>query len=174
MEVFIKVIAIRCVYAAGCLLVFFGMYAPAQAVEQGHPAPGFELASTDKSVKLADYAGKVVYLDFWASWCGPCKQSFPWMNTMQNQYEKHGFEIVAVGVDAKQEDAMRFLAASPVRFTVAFDRQGKTPAMYGVKGMPTSVLIGRDGRVLSVHTGFDAKSRTELERAIALALGVQP
>lgn len=144
--------------------------APALATEQGFPAPAFDLSGTNGAVKLAGYSGKVVYLDFWASWCGPCKQSFPWMNEIQSKYGAQGLQIVGVNLDEKSEDVHRFLKNTPANFAVAFDSTGATPKAYGVKGMPTSFLIGRDGKVFYQHTGFRAADRAELEKKIQAAL----
>lgn len=144
--------------------------APAGAVEPGALAPEIKLAGARGPVNLAAMSGKVVYLDFWASWCGPCRQSFPWMNEMQAKYAAKGLQIVAINVDAKREEADKFLAEVPATFTVAFDSQGDTPKRYGIKGMPTSLLIGPDGKVISVHAGFKSAERKELEDAIVGAL----
>ena len=143
----------------------------AQALEKGAPAPQFDLPGLDGAIKLAKLQGKVVYVDFWASWCGPCRQSFPWMNEMQARYGAKGLQVVGVNVDAKTDDARQFLAATPARFAIAFDPQGATPRSYGIKGMPSSVLIGPDGKVLLEHSGFREADRAELESKIQSALG---
>ena len=143
---------------------------PAHALAPGQAAPPFELGA----VKLSAYQGKLVYLDFWASWCGPCRQSFPWMNAMQARYGAQGLQIVGVNVDAQQGDAIRFLATTPATFVVAFDPAGATPKSYGIKGMPSSVLIGADGKVLYEHSGFRPADQAELENRIKSALGKQP
>ena len=140
------------------------------AVEVGQAAPDFDLPGRLAAVKLSDYQGKTVYLDFWASWCGPCKQSFPWMNEMQTRYSGQGLRVVGINVDQKTDDAKSFLKDTPANFDVAFDASGKTPKTYAIKGMPTSVLIGPDGRVLSVHSGFKDEQRAELEAQIKHAL----
>lgn len=145
--------------------------APAFALEKGAAAPQFDLQGVDGAVQLAKLTGKVVYLDFWASWCGPCRQSFPWMNEMQAKYGARGLQIVGINVDAKSADAKTFLAATPARFAIAFDPQGATPRQYGIKGMPSSVLIGPDGKVLLEHSGFRDADRAELEAKIQAALG---
>ena len=142
----------------------------ALATDVGQTAPSFELAGQKGPVQLAAYKGKTVYLDFWASWCGPCKQSFPWMNDMQKRYGASGLRVVGVNLDQKSEDAKAFLAANPALFDVAFDPDGKTPKAYGVKGMPTSMLIGADGKVLMVHQGFKDENRDELEKQIKQAV----
>jgi thiol-disulfide isomerase/thioredoxin len=143
----------------------------AGALEKGAAAPAFDLQGLDGAVKLAKLQGKVVYVDFWASWCGPCRQSFPWMNEMQAKYGARGLQVVGVNVDANMADARQFLAATPARFAIGFDPQGATPRSYGIKGMPSSVLIGPDGKVLLEHSGFRDADRAELESKIQSALG---
>jgi cytochrome c biogenesis protein CcmG/thiol:disulfide interchange protein DsbE len=141
------------------------------ALEKGAAAPQFDLQGVDGAVQLAKLTGKVVYVDFWASWCGPCRQSFPWMNEMQAKYGARGLQIVGINVDAKSADAKTFLTTTPARFSIAFDPQGATPRQYGIKGMPSSVLIGPDGKVLMEHSGFRDADRAELEAKIQAALG---
>ena len=121
-------------------------------------------------VKFSNTAGSVVYVDFWASWCGPCRQSFPWMNAMQDKYRSQGLQVIGVNVDAKSDDVKKFLAQNPAKFTVAFDANGLTPKSYGVKGMPTSFLVGRDGKVILQHQGFKEADRELLEKQIKAAL----
>jgi thiol-disulfide isomerase/thioredoxin len=142
----------------------------AQAVEVGAAAPEFSLPGLLANVDLAEFKGKTVYLDFWASWCGPCKQSFPWMNDMQTRYSDKGLRVVAINVDQRNADARSFLKETPANFTVVFDPAGQTPKTYAIRGMPTSVLIGPDGKVLSVHNGFKEEQRAELEKQIKQAL----
>lgn len=137
-------------------------------------APAFDLAGQNGQVSLRQFQGKLVYLDFWASWCGPCRQSFPWMNEMQAKYGDKGLRIVGVNVDARSDDARSFLQANPARFTVAFDPLGATPRSYGIKGMPSSVLIDASGKVVFAHTGFREADRADLEARIKAALGVAP
>lgn len=141
------------------------------ALDKGVPAPQFTLPGADGEVKLASLQGKVVYVDFWASWCGPCRQSFPWMNEMQAKYGARGLQIVGVNVDATSDEARKFLATTPAKFTIAFDPKGATPRQYGIKGMPSSVLVGADGKVIAEHTGFRDSDRAALEAQIVAALG---
>lgn len=142
----------------------------AEGAEAGGPAPDFDLGGPAGRVQLSALRGKVVYLDFWASWCGPCRQSFPWMNEIQAKLGPRGLQVVGVNVDARTPDAERFLAEVPARFTVAFDPKGETPRRYAIKGMPTSVLIGADGRIRFVHSGFRPEDRAALEAQLQQAL----
>ena len=155
---------------AACL-VALSCSTPALSIDLGKPAPDFErVDSKDQSVKLSNYLGKVVYLDFWASWCVPCRETFPWMNQLQEKYGKDGFEVVAVNIDTKKGDADRFLAQFPAHFTVLFDPKRGVAKTYALKGMPTAFLIDRAGNVVSTHLGFQKDRAGELEAHIAKAL----
>ena len=103
---------------------------------------------------LGTLRGRVVYLDFWASWCGPCRQSFPWMQTLKNTYEDRGLTIVAVNLDANRVDAEKFLNQFKPTFEVRFDPDGKLAEIYKIKSMPSSVLIDRHGVARFTHMGF--------------------
>ena len=123
---------------------------------------------------LAQYRGKVVYLDFWASWCKPCRHSFPWMNAMQQKYAADDLVIVAVNLDEQQADAEKFLKAVPADFTIVYDPEGKLAEQYGVFGMPSSFIIGRDGQVVQKHAGFYDDSPAKYEAEIQQLLAVKP
>jgi cytochrome c biogenesis protein CcmG/thiol:disulfide interchange protein DsbE len=150
--------------------VAFLISAGALAVEQGAEAPAFDIVGQSEPVKLSDYRGKLVYLDFWASWCGPCKRSFPWMNQMQTQFGAQGLQVVAVNLDRKRSEADAFLAVTPANFTIGFDSAATVARSYGLKGMPSSVLIGPDGRIIMVHEGFNDTDRGTLESRVRLEL----
>ncbi len=115
---------------------------------------------------LEQHKGDVIYLDFWASWCGPCRKSFPWMNKMQVQYKEQGFAVISVNLDAEHQLAETFLKENPALFSVVYDPKGKTARKYKVKGMPTSYLIGRDGQIKKGHTGFFTKKKPMYEEEI--------
>lgn len=141
---------------------------PAAAVDAADVPPDFTLHAADgRKVTLGDFRGKVVYLDFWASWCGPCKQTLPWMQSLEQRYGKSGFEVVAVNLDVNAEDAQALLREVRPTFTVLYDPAGDTAGRYEVPTMPTSFLIGRDGYVHSVHSGSTDEDRKALEHEIA-------
>ena len=130
----------------------------------------FELPGTKGPIQLQQLSGKVVYVDFWASWCAPCQQSFPFMNELLRKYSDKGLRIVAINVDKERKDVDVFLNKNPAQFMIAFDPEGKTPLQYQVKGMPTSYLIGRDGKLIHIHRGFRNADREQIERSIQEAL----
>ncbi len=129
-------------------------------------APALQLPAAEGELDLSQLEGKVVYLDFWASWCGPCRQSFPWMAAMKEKYGSQGFEVVAINLDKERELADQFLHAMDVNFIVAFDSAGESASKYGLQGMPGSYLIGRDGSIHASHLGFREGDKTRLETAI--------
>ncbi|HVE48081.1 MAG TPA: TlpA disulfide reductase family protein [Casimicrobiaceae bacterium] len=143
------------------------------ALTLGDAAPPLVLpTASGETVELAKLRGKVVYVDFWASWCGPCRRSFPWMNAMLSTYREQGLEIVAVNVDKKREDAEKFLSVSPARFTIVYDHSGSTPAAWQVKAMPTSYLVDSKGTIVLVEGGFRDERKAEIEARIRAALGI--
>jgi thiol-disulfide isomerase/thioredoxin len=135
----------------------------------GATAPPFTLPTTSGSVSLDSIPGKVVLVDFWASWCVPCKSSFPWMNEMHERYKAKGLTIVAINVDKSRKSAEEFLGKHPAPFVVAFDPSGKTAKAYHVWGMPTSYLIGPGRSILFSRSGFDPKHAKDVEAMIAEA-----
>ncbi len=136
----------------------------------GDTAPALELEGPAGPVSLAALQGRVVYLDFWASWCPPCRQSFPWMDAQLARHGAAGLVVLAVNLDRQRAAAEQFLRAVPSRATIAFDPAGDTPRRFGARAMPSSFVIGRDGRVRLQHDGFREEDRAPLEAAIAQAL----
>lgn len=107
-----------------------------------------------ESLDLSAYRGKVIMLDFWASWCTPCRLSFPWMSDIQQSFARDGLVIIGVNVDHDRALADEFLHATSPSFKIVYDPNGDIAGKYDFKDMPTSVLIGRDGRVHFTHNGF--------------------
>ena len=119
---------------------------------------------------LAGYRGKVVVLDFWASWCVPCRRSFPWLNEMHDRYAKEGLVIIGVNVDQDRRDAEAFLADYPAQFNIHYDPGGALAEAFDVQGMPSSFILGRNGQLTNRHLGFKIKRQDEYEAAIVAAL----
>jgi thiol-disulfide isomerase/thioredoxin len=133
-------------------------------------APSIRLPAIEGELDLASLRGKVVYLDFWASWCKPCQKSFPWMRALKSAYEAQGLEVVAVNLDKDRALADSFLKQLDVNFVVAFDTSGSSASDYQLKGMPSSYLIGRDGKIYATHVGFRHQDEQKLETAIQTLL----
>ena len=155
------------------LMVFFILPFSVSAISVGDTVPSFKARTIDgsKSVTLEDYRGKVVLLDFWASWCPPCLKSLPKYNDLRREIGTADFEIVAINVDENTNDAKKFLQKHPVSYPVAKDPKGILPGVFGVKAMPTSYLIDKNGVVQYVHAAFKdgdmEKIKAEIEKLIA-------
>ena len=122
-------------------------------------------------LQLSQYRGKVVVVDFWASWCVPCRRSFPWMNDMQAKYGDQGLLIIAVNVDRDRAAADEFLAEVPAEFRIHYDNEGVIAEDFGVEAMPSSYVIGRDGNRIARHLGFKVRKQDEYEAILVAALG---
>ena len=138
--------------------------------EPEEPPVDFTVSTDGEEFPVSKHRGEVVYVDFWATWCGPCRDSFPWMAKMQAKYKSEGFKIIALSLDTDHDLAREFAEELSANFTIGFDDKGEIADLFKVKGMPTSVLIGRDGRVISKHEGFNEDSRDDYEASIAKAL----
>jgi cytochrome c biogenesis protein CcmG, thiol:disulfide interchange protein DsbE len=144
------------------------------ALRTGEAAPALALATASgETMDLARLRGRIVYVDFWASWCTPCRRSFPWMNALLERYRNEGLVIVGVNVDKRRADADRFLRDVPASFPVVFDEQGTTPAAFDVKGMPSSYLIDRHGVVVAIEEGFHDERKADIEARIRALLAQQ-
>jgi len=119
---------------------------------------------------LSPHRGHVVIVDFWASWCKPCRQSIPWLNSLRARYGASGLTIIGVNVDAERSDADRFLHDVPIEFEVVFDPQGNIAKQFKVQGMPTSYFIDRSGKLAETHLGFRDAKKDEVEAAIKALL----
>lgn len=126
--------------------------------------------SADDSLDLTQYQGKVVVLEFWASWCAPCRQSFPWWNTMHAKYADEGLIIIGVNLDNEPDSALAFLEEYPANFKIYYDTDKELARTFGVQAMPTSYIIGRDGEIHAKHFGFKVKNQDAYEAAVVDAL----
>jgi len=115
---------------------------------------------------IKNYEGKVVYLDFWASWCAPCRKSFPWMNELKSKFNSDQFVVVSVNLDADEKLAEKFLSQVPANFPIIYDPQGDLASELQLKGMPSSFLINTDGKIVSAHMGFTEKKKLSYEQEI--------
>ena len=149
-----------------CLFLFIS---PTFAKE---PAPDFTLPTfpDDTKINLQDFKGRVVYLDFWATWCPPCRKSFPWMDEMHARYKDDGLTIIAVSVDKKRELIEEFIKKTEPTFIIAHDPTGKIAKAYKLRGMPSSYLIDRNGQLIKTHMGFRNKDKAKLEARIQTLL----
>jgi len=146
-----------------CIALLSCSREPEQIVE-------FDVETADGRFFSADYKDKVVYLDFWATWCTPCRESFPWMNEMREKYQSEGLQIIAVSIDADKALARQFATELGASFDVGYDPDGKVADMFDVNAMPTSVILSKGGQLFDVHKGFNEEKKADFEKAIVSAL----
>ena len=150
-------------------LLAFLVSLPALAVEAGMPAPAVSMAAleeTGKPITMAGLKGSVVYVDFWASWCVPCRLSMPTLDDLYRKNKSRGFAVVGVNKDATVGDARKFLAKVPVSFSLVQDGADAAAKSFDVKAMPSGYLVDRKGVVRHVHRGFTADTGATLEKEI--------
>lgn len=133
-------------------------------------APDFPLIQEKLPESLSSLKGTVVYIDFWASWCKPCRKSFPWMNDMQAKYANQGLQILAINLDQDSQLAEDFLSKIPANFPIIYDPQGKIAEQYKLVGMPSSYLIDVKGNIRKAHKGFFDKKRGAYEQELIALL----
>ena len=157
-----------------CLLALAGLLlAPsAQALEPGDKAPTFSARSLDgtKTLSMSQFRGKVVYLDFWASWCGPCLKSLPLMEEMRKEFEGTDLQVLAINVDKDLGKAKKFLLKRPIGYPSAQDPEGRLPGSFEVETMPTSFIIDRNGVIRYVHKGFRPSDMDEIRERVRAIL----
>lgn len=155
-----------------CALCVFAVAlapSPSSAVEAGSPAPEVNaprIGTTTETVRLSAFKGKVVYVDFWASWCVPCRISMPALDALYKKYGARGFVVLGVNKDATSGDVERFLKRTPVTFTLVQDAQDAVAHAFDVKAMPSGYLVDRRGIVRSVHRGFTSETAALVEHEI--------
>lgn len=153
-------------------LALFIMLSMNTALKAEQEAPDFTLKNLygNSEHSLSDYRGKVVYLDFWASWCGPCRKSLPALDALQTEMASQDFEVLAVNLDMSEEEAKVFLEEYPVSYTVLRDGSGGVSRKYDLVGLPSSVLIDKRGIIVSSFQGFHPSHIDKLRKALPYLL----
>jgi thiol-disulfide isomerase/thioredoxin len=157
------------------LAIAFG--AQAHEIEPGKAVPNCKLAplGNGPGQDLGQYKGKVLYVDFWASWCGPCAQSFPFMNKLDKELRNRGLQVVGINLDEDPEDAKAFLDRHPAGFVNLTDASGgQCPQEFGVMGMPSSFLVDRNGVIRHVHVGFRPGEAEKFRALVEQLLADEP
>ena len=136
------------------------------------PAPDLPLAAdTGSSIRISDLKGQVALIDFWASWCIPCRTSFPALDALHKELRDKGFTVIAVNVDEDRQKADQFLASRPHTMTIAFDPQGKAADAFKLKGMPSTIVIDRRGNIRFTHMGYTEKTLAQFRAEVLQLLG---
>jgi len=125
----------------------------------------------DLQKNIANHKGDVIYLDFWASWCAPCRKSFPWLENISRKYSHKGLHVISVNVDSEHSQASDFLRKYPASFDVIYDPNGKVAEHYKLQGMPTVVILNRNGILSDSHIGFFESRVTQYESQLQKLLG---
>ncbi|HEU4627222.1 MAG TPA: TlpA disulfide reductase family protein [Steroidobacteraceae bacterium] len=140
---------------------------PAFALSTSAPAPQFSLtARGGKTVNLAQFKGQVVMINFWATWCGPCRQEMPLLESIYKKYHKMGFTLLGVNVEPDAKPAEEYLKAIPVSFPILFDTKSEVSKMYEVSGMPSTIIVDRKGNVRVIHHGYKPGDENEYQDSI--------
>jgi thiol-disulfide isomerase/thioredoxin len=158
------------------LWVVLAMAVPAVRIaassEPAMPAPDITLtADTGSPIRLSELKGRVALVDFWASWCIPCRTSFPAIDGLQKELRDKGFTVIAVNVDEDRRNAEQFLSTRPHTMTVAFDPRGKAAEAFKLKGMPSSILVDRHGNIRFTHMGYTEKTLAQFRLEVLQLLG---
>lgn len=139
----------------GLALSAFAAVSLASSGLTGQPAPDFALkSSTGANLRLSEYRGDVVMINFWATWCGPCRQEMPLLDELSSRYERVGFKLLGVNIDDDSNRAMAMIEELGVSFPVLFDARKEVSKMYDVSAMPVTVIVDREGTVRYVHHGY--------------------
>jgi DsbE subfamily thiol:disulfide oxidoreductase len=139
----------------GLIFCAFAATSLASSGLTGQPAPDFVLkSSTGENLRLSEQRGDVVMVNFWATWCGPCRQEMPLLDELYQRYERVGFKLLGVNIDDDSRKAMNMISELGVNFPVLFDSRKEVSRLYNVDAMPVTVIIDRDGTVRHVHQGY--------------------
>jgi len=122
---------------------------------EGQVAPDFALKSTTgENLRLSEYRGDVVMINFWATWCGPCRQEMPLLDELYGRYHRVGFNLLGVNIDDDTERALRMVEELDLHFPVVFDTRKEVSRLYNVEAMPATILVDREGKIRHVHHGY--------------------
>ena len=151
----------------GAILVIFTVSTLAASSLQGQVAPDFVLRSaTGENLRLSEYRGDVVLINFWATWCGPCRQEMPLLDDLYGRYQRVGFNLLGVNIDEDSRRAMQMVQELGVNFPVLFDENKEVSKLYEVDAMPVTILVDREGIVRHIHhgcrRGYEEKYLTEI------------
>jgi peroxiredoxin len=131
------------------------------------PAPNFTLKNlAGKNIKLSELSGNVVLVNFWASWCGPCRQEMPLLNAIHNKYEPLGFTVLGVNVEEQVDNARSYIDERPVDFPILLDSNNQISQLYNVLAMPTTVVIDRDGNIRFIHQGYQSGDEAKYHKMV--------
>lgn len=140
---------------ASILILCMSVSLGAGAAEVSGEAKDFTLKSRDGvNIKLSELRGEVVMINFWASWCGPCRQEMPLLDALYKKYKDYGFTLLGINVDENNEAAIKLLSQIPVSFPILFDPQSSVTELYDVDAMPSTILVDRDGKMRFLHRGY--------------------
>jgi peroxiredoxin len=147
-----------------CLIGWSGIAGSASVTV---PAPNFTLKNlAGKNIKLSELTGNVVLINFWASWCGPCRQEMPLLNAIHNKYKPLGFTVLGVNVEEKVANARSFIGERPVDFPILLDNKNRISKLYNVVAMPTTVVIDRDGKIRFIHQGYQSGDEVKYRKMV--------
>ena len=139
----------------------------ASAAATRAPAPDFTLTNQDgQTVSLSDLRGQVVMINFWATWCGPCRKEMPLLDAIYQRYNRLGFTLLGINVEEDPSGADKYLAETPVSFPILFDRSNSVSKLYDVNAMPSTVIVDREGNVRFLHKGYQPGYENEYQDQI--------
>jgi peroxiredoxin len=153
------------IFAVSLFVTTIFFFNNSHAGEISGKAPDFTLKSkSGKNLKLSEQRGDVVMINFWASWCAPCRQEMPLLDEMYKKYKRLGFTIWGVNIEPDSSNAQRLLKDVPVSFPILFDTTNKVSKMYNVSAMPSTILVDRNGNMRFIHKGYKPGDENEYRR----------
>ncbi|MEI8572116.1 TlpA family protein disulfide reductase [Methylomonas sp. EFPC1] len=157
------------VVAAFCLIAHCSMVLSAEIGSSVPSCPATSAYRTNR-LDISAYKGKVLLIDFWATWCGPCRKAMPFLNGLRNEQLKDGFEVIGINVDEDIEAAQEYLKSAAVDYPMSFNPEGDCPRIFGVTAMPSSFIVDKQGRIRMIHLGFRDEDKEGLRKQITQLL----